>query len=289
MKSAIEEAVKATGDVTPIDKCEAVSGGSINDTFYIKTGSQEYFAKLNRSAPEDFFDAEEKGLRLLEQNGIRVPKPLIILPRREQTEMVFLMEWIPSVKSRGKVDRALGSLVAEMHQKKASSVGLAESNYIGELHQPNHEERNWVSFFRDHRLGAIQKIAVEKGILSQERNNQLDKLKDNLSSLLGHNPDISLLHGDLWGGNWLESESGKPYLIDPAVYYGDREVDIAFTYLFGGYSTDFYAQYKADYPLQDGWKERMPIYQLYYLLVHLVLFGESYGSAVDRILKRYTT
>lgn len=288
MKGAIEAAVRATGDVTSIDKCEAVSGGSINDTFYIKTGMQEYFAKLNRFAPEDFFDAEEKGLRLLDQHGIRVPKPLILLPR-EQTEMVFLMEWIPSVPSSGKVDRALGSLVAEMHQKKANTVGLAESNYIGELHQPNHEERDWVAFFRDHRLGAIQRIAVEKGVLAQGRYNKLDKLKDNLRSLLGHHPDISLLHGDLWGGNWLESESAKPYLIDPAVYYGDREVDIAFTYLFGGYSKDFYAQYEADYPLLNGWEERMPIYQLYYLLVHLVLFGESYGSAVDRILERYTT
>lgn len=288
MKGAIEAAVREVGDGTSVDICVAVSGGSINDTYYIKTGMQEYFAKLNRSAPENFFDAEEKGLRLLEQNGIRVPKPLIILPRREQTEMVFLMEWIPSVPSSGKVDRDLGSLVAEMHQKKADSVGLAESNYIGELHQPNHEGRDWITFFRDHRLGAIQKLAVEKGILSQERNNLLDKLKDNLSSLLGHNPDISLLHGDLWGGNWLESESGKPYLIDPAVYYGDREVDIAFSYLFGGYSMDFYAQYQADYPLPNGWEERKPIYQLYYLLVHLVLFGESYGSAVDRILHRYS-
>lgn len=287
MKDAIDKAVRAAGDETSIENCEAVSGGSINDAFYIKTGAREYFAKLNRSAPDDFFEVEEKGLRLLKQHGIRVPKPLLILPR-EKSEMVFLMEWIPSVPSSGKTDRALGSLVAEMHQKRATTVGLAEPNYIGELPQPNHQERDWVAFFRDHRLGTIQRIANEKNILSKERNHQLEVLKDNLRSFLGHNPEISLLHGDLWGGNWLESESGKPYLIDPAVYYGDREVDIAFTYLFGGYSTEFYNQYQADYPLLNGWEERIPIYQLYYLLVHLVLFGESYGSAVDRILKRYT-
>ncbi len=288
MRKAIEAALLASGDESSIVQLKPVSGGSINKAFYIRTGRREYFAKLNSNAAEGFFKAEKDGLHHLHQNGIRVPKPLLILPR-EHTEMVFLMEWIPSIPRSGRADRALGSLVADMHRTKANRAGLSQSNFIGELHQPNEQSTDWVTFYRDQRLGEMQRVANEQGILSKWRNRRLTELGQNLHSFLNHEPDFSLLHGDLWGGNWLESEGGHPYLIDPAVYYGDREVDLAFTYLFGGYSKEFYEQYNADYPLEKEWEDRIPIYQLYYLLVHLILFGESYGGAVDRILKKYTT
>ncbi|MGA9288933.1 MAG: fructosamine kinase family protein [Anaerobacillus sp.] len=288
MRKAIEAALSAAGDESSIVQWKPVSGGSINKAFYLRTDRREYFAKMNPNATEDFFNAEKDGLHLLHQNGIRVPEPLLILPR-EHTEMVFLMEWIPSNPSTGKADRALGSLVANMHRKKETRAGLKQSNFIGEFHQPNEQSTDWVTFFRDQRLGEMQRVANEKGLLSKMRNHRLTELGEHLHSILNHEPDFSLLHGDLWGGNWLESEGGHPFLIDPAVYYGDREVDLAFTYLFGGYSKAFYEQYHADYPLEKEWEDRIPIYQLYYLLVHLNLFGESYGGAVDRILKKYTT
>ncbi|WP_347552500.1 fructosamine kinase family protein [Pseudalkalibacillus hwajinpoensis] len=288
MKQAIEMALSKIGDETSIVKWESVSGGSINQAFYVSTGKQEYFAKLNRTAPDGFFKAEEKGLNILSSHGIRVPKPLVLLPRGE-TEMVFLMEWISPARSNKQSERSLGRLVANMHHNTVDMAGLDHSNYIGELHQENNQTDDWVTFYRDQRLGIMQDIANEAGVLSGDRDRRLTKMRERLDLFIGHKPDFSLLHGDLWDGNRLVNENDEPYLIDPAVYYGDREIDIAFTYLFGGYTEGFYAQYDADYPLEKEWEDRIPVYQLYYLLVHLVLFGESYGSAVDRILQKYTT
>jgi fructosamine-3-kinase len=120
-----------------------------------------------------------------------------------------------------------------------------------------------------------------------KRAKQLDRLLERLPEWLGHAVKPSLLHGDLWGGNWIAGPGGEPYLIDPAVYFGDREVDLAFTELFGGFSPRFYEAYREAYPLEPGYGERKPLYQLYYLLVHLNLFGEAYGTDVDRVLARY--
>ena len=283
----IEAAIREAGDFTTIVKVERVSGGSINEAFYVQTKEREYFAKSNPSAPEDFFRAEKESLELLSSHKISVPKPLYLLPKGEN-EMVFLMEWIPSIPSGKQGDRALGSLVARMHRNKVQAAGLEQDNYIGELNQKNQPTTDWVSFFRDQRLGTMQELARNNRKLSVERDHRLTVLRERLDTIIGHNPVFSLLHGDLWGGNWLMSHEDEPYLIDPAVYYGDREIDIAFTYLFGGYSKEFYEQYQADLPLEKEFKDRIPIYQLYYLLVHLILFGESYGSAVDRILQKYT-
>ncbi|WP_273852884.1 fructosamine kinase family protein [Guptibacillus spartinae] len=283
----IEEAIRKAGDFTTIVKVKRVSGGSINDAFYVQTQEREYFAKSNPSAPADFFRAEKEGLELLSSHKISVPKPLLLLPKGE-SDMVFLMEWIRSSPSSKEGDRALGSLVARMHRNKVQFAGLEQDNYIGELDQKNQPSTDWVSFFRDQRLGTMQELARNKRKLSVERDHRLTALRERLDTIIGHHPDFSLLHGDLWGGNWLMDDKGEPYLIDPAVYYGDREIDIAFTYLFGGYSKEFYQQYQADLPLEKEFKDRIPIYQLYYLLVHLILFGESYGSAVDRILQKYT-
>lgn len=287
MKLDIEKAIVETGDRTSIIDMQPVSGGSINQAFYVRTKEREYFAKINKTASEHFFLAEKKGLERLRNNGLTVPNP-ILLKARDETEMVFLMEWIRSIPSDETGDRALGSLVAKMHQQHSDQAGLNEPNFIGDLTQLNSPSSNWVTFYRDLRLGAMQEFAIEKGRLSKERDRRLTKLRQRLDSIIGHKPSFSLLHGDLWDGNWLYGENGQAYLIDPAVYFGDREVDIAFTYLFGGYSKTFYKQYGADYPLEKEYEDRIPIYQLYYLLVHLILFGESYGSAVDRILQKYT-
>ena len=282
----IEEAIRKTGDLTSIEKVEGVSGGSINEAYYVRTKEREYFAKSNSTAPDHFFQAEKNGLVLLGRHGVSVPEPLLILSQGNR-ESVFLMEWIQSVPSNKEGDRALGSLVATMHQKKENFAGLNQDNFIGELDQINQPSTDWVTFFRDQRLGTMQNLARKEGKLTKERDQRLSKLRKRLDSIIGHQPDFSLLHGDLWGGNWLMTDEG-PYLIDPAVYYGDREIDIAFTYLFGGYSKEFYEQYQAEFPLEKEFTDRIPIYQLYYLLVHLILFGESYGSAVDRILQKYT-
>ncbi|WP_270182657.1 fructosamine kinase family protein [Alkalihalobacillus sp. CinArs1] len=285
MISQVRSALQAYGDDGKIDQWDRVTGGSINHTFYAKTSERDYFVKYNPSAGHEFFQAEVNGLTLLGENGVPVPKPLYHHDGGVGNN-VLLLEWIPPFVS-GEADKELGSVVANMHTHYSKKAGLEHNNFIGELPQTN-ERNDWVQFYRDQRIGFLQSLAEEKGVLTKERNRLLTKLRDNLHSILNHTPKNSLLHGDLWGGNWISSKEG-PVLIDPAVYYGDREVDIAFTYLFGGYSEAFYRRYEEEYPLEDGYKDRFPIYQLYYLLVHLVIFGESYGSAVDRILRRYTT
>ncbi|MCA0989346.1 fructosamine kinase family protein [Guptibacillus algicola] len=287
MIQPVQAALKAYGDEGEIKRWDSVSGGSINDTYYVRTKNREYFAKFNPTAESDFFQAEVDGLTILEQNGVPVPKPLFNY-KGGVGKNVLLLDWLAPTTSV-KSDNKLGSVVANMHACHSEKAGLSHSNFIGELRQCNDQKDDWVEFYRDLRLGYLQSVAKEKGLLTKERQSRLTRLRENLHTLINHNPQKSLLHGDLWGGNWLNGKGGKPYLIDPAVYYGDREVDIAFTYLFGGYSEAFYQQYEEEYPLDKGFEDRFPIYQLYYLLVHLVIFGESYGSAVDRILKRYTT
>jgi fructosamine-3-kinase len=131
------------------------------------------------------------------------------------------------------------------------------------------------------------KLAEERGRLTSERRRRLMRLADSLERWIPARTEPSLLHGDLWHGNWIASDHGQPYLIDPAVFYGDREYEMAFTELFGGFSSRFYAAYEEAHPLSPDYAERRPLYQLYYLLVHLILFGESYGSSVDRVLIRY--
>ncbi|WP_377891587.1 fructosamine kinase family protein [Alkalihalobacillus sp. R86527] len=283
----VQAALEAYGDGSEVKRWKPVSGGSINDTFYLETKDREYFVKFNPSAENDFFQAEVEGLTLLEHNGVPVPKPLFN-NKGGVGHNVLLLEWL-SPSHTVKSDDKLGSVVANMHANHSKKAGLAHSNFIGELPQLNDSKDDWVEFYRDLRLGYLQCVADEKGLLTKERQSRLIKLRENLHTILNHNPPKSLLHGDLWGGNWLSGKQGKSFLVDPAVYYGDREVDIAFTYLFGGYSHAFYRQYEEEYPLEKGSEDRFPIYQLYYLLVHLVIFGESYGSAVDRILRRYTT
>lgn len=286
MISFIQSALQAYGDVSPIQQMEPVTGGSINETFYVRTNEREYFSKYNPNVEHSFFKAEVEGLKLLKGNGVRVPEPLFNF-NGGKGENVLLLEWLSPSKSTESSEKKLGSLIAEMHLNYSEKSGLEYSNYIGELPQSNDQRDSWIEFYRDQRLGYIQGVAHEKGLLSKEREHLLTNLRDKLGEILNHDPSNSLLHGDLWGGNWLVSKSGTPFLIDPAVYYGDREVDIAFTYLFGGFSKDFYNKYQEQFPLEKEFEERMPVYQLFYLLVHLVFFGESYGSAVDQILKHY--
>ena len=145
-----------------------------------------------------------------------------------------------------------------------------------------------MSFYRDERLGAQRDLARQRGHLPRERARLLDRLIERLDEWIDErHVQPSLLHGDLWGGNWMVALDGQPVLIDPAVYFGDREADLAMTSLFGGFPPDFYSAYNEVFPFAPGYRERQPLYQLYYLLVHLNLFGESYGPRVDGILRQY--
>lgn len=168
---------------------------------------------------------------------------------------------------------------------RSAQYGLGKPTYIGKLPQTNGWYSDWVEYFRDHRLQLQLDLSVQFNRMNQKRRLKLETLIRDLDKYLPNQPRVSLLHGDLWGGNWITGQAGKPYLIDPSVLYGDHLFELAFTELFGGFSEVFYSKYKEILSLEDYYEEVKPIYQLFYLLVHLNMFGEAYGAVVDRILK----
>ena len=201
-----------------------------------------------------------------------------------------MLEWIgaDAYVSRLETSETLGRQLAQQHRAFSTAYGLDHDNYIGSSPQSNQATASWVDFFRDRRLGAQQELARRNGRLHPRRAAQLERLMSHLDEWIDEDSCApSLLHGDLWGGNYLAGPRGEPVLIDPAVYYGDREAEIAFTELFGGFGPKFYAAYNEAWPLRPGYSERRDVYNLYHLLNHLNLFGEGYGGSVDAILRRF--
>lgn len=291
LKSTVESALRTYGDPGPLQPPHPVSGGDIGQSFRLETPAGRYFLKFRTEAPAGIFTAERDGLERLARNSRSVQIPEVIAhegPEKTGTGWI-LMEWIEpsSIQPHGMAE-TLGRGLAELHQHTSSVYGLERNNFIGLLPQPNRQREKWADFYRDCRLLPQMEIAGKRNRLPPDRNRLLNRLLDRLDNWLDDSTiSPSLLHGDLWGGNWMVGPGGAPYLIDPAVYYGHREVDLAFTELFGGFPNRFYDAYREAFPLKTDYQDRKPLYQLYYLLVHLNHFGESYGSSVDRILKRY--
>jgi fructosamine-3-kinase len=284
----------------PLDRDEHVRfvtearGGDIGRSFRVDTDRRRLFVKYREDLDGIVFAREAEGLALLRANG-SLPVPGVHyaggIPGHRGGMIV--LDWIESGPSLPSVEEALGRGIARLHQDsaekaaKAPRYGLDADNFIGLLPQPNGWCERWPEFYRDRRLQPMAALADERGRLPSERRKRLVRLMDHLERWVPTRPPSSLLHGDLWSGNWLAAADGRPYLIDPAVFYGDREYEIAFTELFGGFSPRFYAAYRETMPLDPEYGDRRPLYQLYYLLVHLILFGESYGPGVDRVLRRY--
>lgn len=265
-----------------------VSGGSISRAFRVETNKHIYFFKWKQGAPDGFFRSERDGLRLLADAGARVPQ---VYAYRDGHDGWMLMEWIPESgagDSSYRAAEALGRMLATLHRQQRESYGLDVDNFIGPLPQANGWMDSWTDFYRERRLLPQIELAARQHRLPSARAKRLNWLLDHLDKWL----DVpgnrsSLLHGDLWGGNWMTGKGSQPWLIDPATYYGHREVDLAMSELFGGFPSSFYEAYREAYPPEPGYEDRKPLYQLYYLLVHLNLFGESYGPDVDRICGRY--
>src|SRR5690625_2058964 len=177
--------------------------------------------------------------------------------------------------------------LSHLHQHAGQKHGFDRDTYIGLLPQPNRLYDNWLDYYREKRLLPQLDLAIKRQRIHHQRRAQLEKLILQLDRWVPQQVQPSYLHGDLWGGNWLVGPNGTPYVIDPSFLYGDRHFELAFTELFGGFSQIFYDAYQATYPLLDIYDDVKPLYQLYYLLVHLNIFGESYGSRVDAILNRY--
>jgi fructosamine-3-kinase len=275
-----------------VRSAESVSGGDINEAARITlSDGRALFLKYNLEPLPQLFEVEAHGLALLgDTRTVRVPDVYAVRESTENHPAFLLMEWLsPSSSRTPDVMRGFGRKLVRLHQHTWNAYGLDHDNYIGSLPQRNTPTRSWVEFYREHRLGAQRELAKRLGRLPAERQGKLERLMERLDELIDESSvRPSLLHGDLWGGNYLVSE-GEAVLIDPAVYYGDREVELAFTELFGGFPPEFYEGYSEVWPLDADYEERKALYQLYPLLVHLNLFGESYGASVDRVLQRYVT
>ncbi|MCD7034752.1 fructosamine kinase family protein [Metabacillus sp. GX 13764] len=286
MISLIEKALHSLGDNSEITKCQPVSGGDINEAYRVQTLRKTYFVKHNSHIPEGFFESEANGLNEI-RNTHTASVPDVLALEHEGRHGVLVLEWIQSGPKLKKTDMLLGQDAAQMHQTAGKQYGYGSDSFIGRLPQPNGWHDDWEEYYRMKRLYPQIRLAGEKGRLSNGRGDKLEKLLSSLHRWIPSNPIPSLLHGDLWGGNWIAGPNGKPYLIDPSVFYGDHEMEIAFTELFGGFNADFYSAYNEIMPLSPEYEERKQLYQLYFLLVHLNLFGETYGSAVDQAVKRY--
>ncbi len=269
-----------------IIKMENLSGGCISNAYkIIVENGDDLFLKINGNVPADMFKCEANGLNELRKaNAIKVPEPIIY------SEKYIVTEFIKSSIISSGFFKNFGRNFASMHKYKGNSFGFYEDNYIGSNPQKNLTKGNedWIEFYFNNRLFFQFKLCEKNGYASGELRSLFKKLEDKIQYILKDSSDEpSLLHGDLWSGNYMISDNGEACIIDPAVYYGHREADLAMTKLFGGYPEEFYKSYDEVYPLEDGWEYRENIYKLYHVLNHLNLFGGSYYLQAISLIKFY--
>lgn len=272
---------EATGTQFQIELRVPVGGGCINSAWRIDGNGRSYFVKLNAPDKANMFSAEADGLGEIAKSGtVRVPRPVCHGANCDGSWLV--LEYITMVRGGDSGMRTLGQRLAAMHRVTGKAFGWRRDNTIGATPQINTPSGDWMAFWREHRLGRQLRLAAAKGYrgrLQRDGEALLEKLPAFLDA---YRPQPALLHGDLWSGNVGFDETGNPVIFDPAVYYGDREADLAMTELFGGFSADFYAAYREAYPLDGGYARRKTLYNLYHVLNHLNLFGGGYlGQAED--------
>lgn len=261
-----------------------VGGGCINSAVVLGDGETRWFVKLNDVSRLDMFEAERDGLDAMAATGsIRVPRPLCCGIAGGQA--FIAMEYLVLGAAGNRTAARAGEQLAAMHRSTAAAHGWHRDNTIGATPQPNAQDTDWARFWSERRLGFQLDLAARNGHGGRLQQRGA-KLLERVGALLDHAPAPSLLHGDLWGGNFSADAGGNPVIFDPACYYGDREADIAMTELFGGFASRFYAAYNAVWPLDPGYDTRKTLYNLYHILNHLNLFGGGYGSQAERMIDR---
>ena len=272
--------------VSADDLPRPVGGGDISSAWRVKTEGNAVFLKTGPASQLDMFLAEADGLKELEKaDAIRVPKVLGCVCSGE--ESLLALEWIDFELASDSSEWMLGRNLAMLHRFTAEQFGWRRDNTIGRTPQHNPWSDDWVEFFKVHRIGYQLQLAEQNGFNGQIQT-MGTRLLDGIGRFFsGYWPEASLLHGDLWGGNWAASD-GVPVIFDPAVYYGDRETDIAMTRLFGGFGAAFYEAYEDAWPMAEGYAERQRLYQLYHVLNHLNLFGTAYLGRAESLLRELT-
>jgi protein-ribulosamine 3-kinase len=268
-----------------IKNYQLIGGGNINTAVRVETSAGTYFVKFNSTHYEGMFEAEEKGLKLLaETKSIRVPK--VLQWGNVEGKDFLVLEFIESTRPKLNYWESLGEQLAELHKHSNQIFGLNHSNYIGKIEQQNDFRTDWISFFIEKRLQPQAGLAYYNGLISKELYKRFEGLYKHLPNLLPTEKP-ALVHGDLWSGNVMIDEIGSPCLVDPAVHFGNREAELAFTTLFGGFDTKFYNRYDEVFPLVPGIEDRFLLYNVYPLMVHVNIFGTSYLAPVERLLKRF--
>jgi len=276
-----------------------VFGGDINQTFYLETNIGSFFLKLNDGSLDDMFQKEFEGLHLLYQTQtIKIPEPILhgkfsddditlkteIYPNKEQ---IFLItEFIRKGNISQNFWQTFAYQLAALHKHSNKQFGLTAGNYIGSLNQSNDWCNTWSEFYASQRIMPLMQLAFNQNKCSKDDLQKVEKLCQYFDEIFPREQP-ALVHGDLWRGNFMGDINGNPVIYDPAVYYGNREMDIAMSLLFGGFDKSFYAYYNEAFPLQAGWRDRMELCQLYPLMVHLVLFGGHYYYNVMNVIRKY--
>lgn len=276
---------KAIGKTFEIKNRRSVGGGCINQAYAVSSDTDTYFVKSNSASQLEMFEAEALGLKqMYDTQTIRVPKPICWGIAADSSYIV--LEWLEFGGSGNtQAWEEMGHQLAAMHQATPpgeSKFGWQENNTIGSTPQINTWTSDWAEFFAEHRLGYQFRLARRRGGHFPEQ----DKLLAAVPKLLNHQPQPSLVHGDLWGGNAAITKSGEPVILDPATYVGDREVDIAMTELFGGFPAAFYRGYNEACSLDKGYEQRKTLYNLYHILNHFNLFGSGYASQATRMMEQ---
>ncbi|HYM35937.1 MAG TPA: fructosamine kinase family protein [Steroidobacteraceae bacterium] len=264
---------------------QRIEGGCINQCYRYETKRGSVFVKVAPHTALDMFQAEAASL--MELQGAKAARVPQVLGAGVSGEISLLaLQWIDLQRSSAASDAKFGEQLAQQHRNVKPLFGFKRNNFIGATPQINFWSRSWINFWREHRFEAQLNLAEQNGANAAftERAALLSTMMDGFFAT--HTPIASLLHGDLWGGNCAADAFGAPVIFDPAVYYGDRECDIAMTKLFGGFSRDFYAAYEDAWPLPDGWQQRIELYNVYHVLNHFNLFGGGYLAQAEAMIEK---
>jgi protein-ribulosamine 3-kinase len=271
-----------------VSKYEQVYGGDINLAYCLYTGNAKYFLKVNNATLYPaMFEKEAKGLKALEKNITTISVPQVIKHGLSGHEQYLLLEWIEAGKPGRNTLESFGKSMATLHQQAQPYFGWEEDNYIGSLRQDNTKYDSWHPFYAECRIMPLVQLLFNTGAFSKEDIVVAESFCKKLKQIIPKEAP-SLLHGDLWAGNFMIKSKGDAAIYDPAVYYGHREMDIGMTKLFGGFDQRFYDGYNSVYPLEKNWSQRLPLTQLYPLLVHAILFGGHYVSTARGIIKKFS-
>lgn len=285
LSPVVRELEHRTGFRGDASRARAVGGGSINQAFRVPGDPRPLFVKINRASALPDFEAEAEGLEAIgNAGGLAVPE---VIASACVGETAYLaLEWVDMGSRTLAAQRQLGAGLAAQHRVTAEHFGWHRHNTIRATPQRNTPTDDWLEFFRIERLGFQLELARRNGLPSRQLA-QGKLLSERLESFFAdYRPTASLLHGDLWSGNWGADGGGTPYIFDPAVYHGDREADLAMTRLFGGFGAEFYVAYEEQWPLASGWEQRVDLYNLYHLLNHFNLFGAGYLGRVAATLSQ---